>query len=379
MPTDTSINSLPVVPALVRLAAQVTTNQITQTAKKQCENLVTQKNNIITTQSNLDILKQRHNIDKSYFNKIADWYGNLSWWIKLGIGALSFVAAAGALAVGVLASSTGIGVLCAAVILGVYFIASFIVNNHYKLSTVRDQRFFNDVLEMEQLLDESISSINEIGRDFDISLKALANENARLAEDIETLEEQLRTLNGQVLVFSETIIQLRTTNDALSLSIQEQRDLNQRLKESLMEMNEHSVMLGGASGELSQTSRRLADSVNKMKAVDKHFEKNQVEIQYLHDAFREHLAVLMQHAEEDFKRRADLYQSFKQDDISHRAEHCMVMIRDMDETTSQSISKIDSNILEMDMCIAESSRVLKWIDTLEAARYISDCFQYKKA
>jgi hypothetical protein len=372
MPIDKSIEVIPETPSLVGLAVRLTASQVTQTAKEQCANLTAQTKNIITTQSNLDILRKRYNIGRSYFSNLADWYGNLSWWKKLGMGITVLVAAAGALAVGALAG-VAVGVLCASFIIAFYVFTSYLLQNHYKLTSVRDQRFCDDIVEMEALLGDSVRSMNAIGREFDAALELLASENVKLAKDIETFEAQISVFSDQVLNLTQTITQLRATNDSLALMHQELLNVNQSFEKTHVAIDEHSAMLDGASRDLVDTSRNLADGVERMRTIDKNFEKNQLEIEHLHETVRKHIAILTLHANEDRIRRDKLCQSFQDSgeakpEVDANFDQTMEMYRDLDKRMDQLFLNEDARCLEIEKSIAESTRVLAWIERLEHTR-----------
>ena len=291
-------------PSGVGMIAERTTLQLKNAAEKQFTRLIEQGKNIITMQSNLDLLMKRYHVGKSYMSMAVDWYGESMWWTQLGMG-IMFVAT-GAL----FGAIFSVSALCAILAIGVYSAASFLLLNHYETTLVRDKRFCDDIVDMEKTLGESITSLNTIGQNLNDVLESLSSENSRLAADTTTFEEQIDVLRKQVLGFIGTVNQLGTTNEELRLTNSALNDtVNEAslcLKAAHADLAEKSLQLDELSAQLVGAHIRVMDSTSSMAEIDVKFQQNLQDLCSLEQDIQEHVAILKSNGHEDNRKRDEM-------------------------------------------------------------------------
>ena len=264
MPEDTV---LPSVATLLPDLAQMAATELKNKAEAQLAHLIAQGKSMMKMQSNLDLLMGRYHVGKSYMSQVVDWYAEMWWWRRMVVG-VGFVA--GSALVG---SIFNLGALCAVLAIGFCYAANFFLLNHYEATSVRDERFCNDIVEMEKKLGDSIDSLNLIGDKLKDVLTSLASENGHLSAEVVTFQEQITSLSQQVLHFMEIVNQLddtkeglSTTNDALEHTIQY---VQGALTTTFATVAEQSVALDGVIKNLLKIQETVHASTEKMMA-DQH-------------------------------------------------------------------------------------------------------------
>lgn len=211
-----------------------TLEELKSDASIQLKKILMQGKNIKKFQSNVDLLVKRYHIEDSIFDKMANQYGNLSWWIKL----LMMVA--------IVSLAVCIGLTCnilivLAVVTFIFYLAFVLLfENHHIASLKKDKRIFDDIIALEDSLAESIKHINEIEESLKLVLSSLVEINIQQADDIATFKAQVIQLEEQIIKLTEIHANLESTKDNLKDSTAQIGQAFDKTKMTLSELT-HSL------------------------------------------------------------------------------------------------------------------------------------------
>ena len=135
---------------------------------------------------------------------------------------------------------------------------------------MRDKRFCDDIVEMEQTLANSIMSINGRHKKLNEVLVLLCKQNICLADDATLFEAQIAKLTNQVNLFMKTIEELSETKNALQMAHDKVCDtltqagqcletVQTGMRDNSMELHDFSVNLFGAHQNIIASTNRMAE------------------------------------------------------------------------------------------------------------------------
>lgn len=133
--------------------------------------------------SSLDALRARHQLHKSYITQLSDWYGAQSF-LERGKYFL-FVAACSVLVGAALASAIETAIAVSA---SLFFLVSYIIDDHAANTTYRDSVFADDILRLEAVLNASIVAMNEHDKKMKDLFAELFSHNLKVIEHLKQLD-----------------------------------------------------------------------------------------------------------------------------------------------------------------------------------------------
>lgn len=175
------------------------------------------KHNIETTCSKLDLLIKRCNLEKSYFGHIANWYGALSWWMKIFLFIL--VGGIGAI-IGMLVSMP---ITIVSVSSFVYIFFAFFFINHYNVTERQITRLCKDTLELEQLLADTIDNFNQLSNKLKDIIKNMHELNQHFLADMQSMHTNVEELTHQLNRYKLIINELQDAQSAMVFSTNQTR------------------------------------------------------------------------------------------------------------------------------------------------------------
>lgn len=247
----------------------LTINQLKFTTDKELERIYSQKRVVEETQSNLDLLLKRYNIEKSYFGSVAEWYGSKAWWIKIFIGLA--ITAIGA-ALGVLCHAPIIIAIVATVI---YLFFTFLFIDHYNVTHKQTKLLCEDILELEKSLGETIKHYNELGERLQKIFESLYQMNTQMSSDLQQFETQISTLRMQIEQYNKIIDNLSQSEKKIVVSSEiiaeklnhmatdyvSYRQILEQSSDNLISMTE----------QVSQVNINLRDQTESLRIVQQHY------------------------------------------------------------------------------------------------------------
>lgn len=277
-----------------------TLDELKQDASTQLKKILLQGKNIKKFQSNADLVLKRYHTDNSFLDNLATGYGNLSWWIKLGL-------MASAVSIGAC-----IGIVCnLMVVLSVitfvlYASIALILENHHASLVKKDERFTADIAEMEESLAESVQHIDEIEQSLSSVFTSLCEMNTQQAEDIASFEIQIDQLEKQVTQLISINEQLSATKNTLAKNTEAMGRAFNTIKVSCTQLTED---LSEEIDELIDTDEALRQHTSSVLDDHKHLNQVNVALRKNHtdlEALTGHLTTLV----EELKIQAQMSEAF---------------------------------------------------------------------
>lgn len=268
IPQDSANKSLTnqVVGEIASTVAQKTAETLIANAKSQLNHLFEQKNQFVEMKSSLDGLMQRYNLNNSYLNQAAFWYGNKGWFNKLGTGAL-FVGAS-ALFGAVIQLSALFTVLA----LTLHYAVTFVLQNHYETTASQQLMLAEDINKIEERVSVSISAFNKAQVELKQTLKLLSQHNIDMAENVSSLLTQITTLNEQNNQFKEAVAKLERLTHSLvanegniNAGIQKAGDNTQSISN---ELTQQALKINEINGKLSDRAKSVRSSTDALMVLN---------------------------------------------------------------------------------------------------------------
>ncbi len=243
------------VPTQISTSTSILSSSTTAITKKSTDN-------ILVIQSRLDGMKDSlfqviSSLDKnpSVFSKWSRSFGVLSWFQKIGTGAVLptlFV-------VGGLAASAPI-----VIIVGgggsalLYSGAALLLDDHYQQTSNFAEQLRSGVGGLIDLFGHILFSLEQLREDLKEQVKLLTSENEKFCKNIDNLQQEVGTLTTKVEVMSQEVAKLQaanveysTLNDQLKLLVNELEDKNNKLDHSLKGASETTQQLGSMMANLA--------------------------------------------------------------------------------------------------------------------------------
>lgn len=244
-----------------------TLDELKQDASTQLKKILLQGKNIKKFQSNADLVLKRYHTDNSFLDNLATGYGNLSWWIKLGLmgSAVSIGACIGIVC--------NLVVVLSVITFVLYASIALILENHHSSLVKKDERFTQDIAEMEESLAESVQHIDEIEESLSSVFASLCEMNAQQAEDIASFEIQIDQLEKQVNQLISINEQLSATKNTLAKNTEAMGRAFNTIKVSCTQLTEN---LSGEIDGLIDTDEALHQHTSNV--LDDHKHLNQINV-----------------------------------------------------------------------------------------------------
>lgn len=285
---------------LTEHVAQKTTAYLIAELESRLATLIAQDNAIQVLKSNLDLLTQKYKLNKSRLTQAADWYGQRTWLQKaaLGIawGVLTIAASILASAIITLGAAAGaagsvliiLSAVIALLVAGLYYKTASLLMEHYNVISGpggRDEKFCNDILDMETKLAASIEYLQKIKNDADIILVALNNNELQSAQHLLAFEKKVSLLNNQIEDFIKTINASEKTTEAL---IQQNATMAERFTAIQAELN-------AAQNTISEQSNKFDSLNNQFAHTNQSLLEREEELMRVHEKFNESLLRLAEY------------------------------------------------------------------------------------
>lgn len=232
-----------------------TLDELKTDATNQLKKILTQGKNIKDFQSNIDLIIKRYHTDDSFLDNLANSYGGLQWWIKLGL-LTSTVSIAACIGI-----ACNLVIVLAVVTFVLYSALALILESHHSAVLKRDKRLAADIVELEESLAESVQHINEIEESLESVFTSLCEMNLQQAEDIEEFEAKIAELEEQIKKLIQINGKLDSTKDTLLDSTQKIGEAFEKAKVTLSELTDS---LSKSASQLDETDRELLTGTTEL-------------------------------------------------------------------------------------------------------------------
>lgn len=267
--------------------AQKTAETLITNAKSQLNHLFEQKNQFIEMKSSLDGLIQRYNLNNSYLNQAAFWYGNKSWFNKFGTGAL-FVAASA-----LIGAVIQLSALFTVLALTLHYAVTFILKNHYEATASQQLMLAEDINKIEARVNVSINAFNKAQIELKQTLKLLSQHNIDMAENAAALETQITTLNEQNSQFKDAIAQLEQLTNSLLANLRAINGGIQKAGDDLQSINneltQQTLKINGIKNKLSDHEKSVGSRADALVTLNGEWLKNLKQLENLEAIVLQHL------------------------------------------------------------------------------------------
>ena len=233
--------------------APVSTADLKTEAEVQLKRLLHQGKHISKLQSNLDIIMQRHHIERSYLSQLSEWYGSKPLWIKVSLNIS--VAATAAAALGAIFN---LAAILGAVVGTLYLGITYLLQNDYDITQARDQRLKEDIQQMEEELASTVEHLSELEDSLKAVFTSLCELNCHMADDILSFEKKIVGLQENIDRFNGVIKNLEETNTALSQT-------NETMKSQFEQTR----------ANLDETNQALSDESDELEEINLGFDRTQ--------------------------------------------------------------------------------------------------------
>ncbi|VEB39368.1 inclusion membrane protein A [Legionella sainthelensi] len=210
----------------------------------------------------------------SLFSRAADFWGELPLWQKI-LGGVALTLPT--LIIGIAANVGFLLAICGVTAI-TYTAGGLILDDHHKCSTSAVESLQKGILGLADLLELTINALNVIREQLEIEISKFAQENQRLAENINLLSNQIDAVDKQVRATSKinetlTITKegLQNVANTLTEGVNQQTDLLQQAQEKLHHINE---AYGSSQKELAEkvleiekVRTELGEDLNKAKLM----------------------------------------------------------------------------------------------------------------
>lgn len=222
-----------------------------KSTRERIESLQSKHKIIRKKQSSVKLLVARYDVEQSFFDKAAKWYGSLGWWKK----ALVAVAATSA---SILAGATSpLGIIASIFCSVVALIGHFLLSEHHRIGEERLTRIKNDIVELEHELTRLVADLSQVEDELQEALSTLTQEELELQSLCESYQSQITSLEAEVARIQESSDTLDEEKENLVAEIEGFKTQLSISKESLSSAN---ASIESKALELEQSQRDLQDS-----------------------------------------------------------------------------------------------------------------------
>ena len=226
----------------------------------------------LPNQPNLHLLMTRYNLEKSRFSQFTEWYCEMPFYQRF-FGAVLFVAASA-----LVGAVFNLAAVFSILAIGIHYIATAILMEHYTITAQRDERFCEDIINMEKKLAESIHVLVDVAKKVNDILIALREKNSLSADNIKLFEAKILAFNNQVTSLLGVTIQLEGAKDVLireneKITAQFQKACGE-LEKASFENTSQSVALSAITSKLGETNQTLCSKSHELTTICEQFQLN---------------------------------------------------------------------------------------------------------
>ena len=327
-----------------------TLEELKTDATGQLKKILAQGKTIKNFKSNMDLIIKRYHTNDSFIDNLASSYGDLQWWVKLGM--LASVVSIGA-CIGI---ACNLVIVLAVVTFVLYSSLALILESHHSAMLKRDKKLAEDIVELEESLAESVQHINEIEESLESVLTSLCEMNLQQAEDIEVFETQISELEEHINKLTEINGKLDSTKDVLVDSTQQIGEIFEKAKVSLTELTDslmrNAEHLDSTDQELLKGTTALLLDQDHLKQISASFDENHSAL----SSMTEDLVGLL----DTLKIQSAATEAFNEEaleKLSQSINKTLTTTLDTDQVVSQADSTVDDAVKLLDEYKASKSKV----------------------
>ncbi|KTD72450.1 LegC2/C7 family Dot/Icm T4SS effector [Legionella tucsonensis] len=196
----------------------------------------------------------------SIFSRAAEYWGELPLWQKI-IGGVALTVPT--LIIGIVAHIGFLLAICGVTAV-TYTAGGLILDDHHKCSTSAVESLQKGILGLADLLELTINALDIIRQQLAVEIQKFVKENARLAENIESLSLQIDAIDKQVMATSKVNAALGETKDGLVV-------VSDSLKEGVTQhadfLKQNQEKLDRITEAYSSSQKELAEKVLEVQKV----------------------------------------------------------------------------------------------------------------
>lgn len=262
-------------------------------ALKKIEELRVPIDRIAELQSSLDLIMKKYDFDTSYIDQMAEWFKKEAWWFEVrGFCVLT----AGAIALTYAPIALAITSVIASITINLYYLAKFLLVDHYDRTSRREQRISDQITQLEANVLHSVNLLTEAEKQINLMLISLCEINARSAEKLQTFEEQTSILSTQMIGFLDTIHQLEELKNSLTrdneiISIQ-LADAMSKIESSKMDIEQGALTFDSVTKDLAETNKTLLKGNDELMALHKKIQNKLASLEHVEAPSQEQLTIL---------------------------------------------------------------------------------------
>ncbi|WP_131783761.1 hypothetical protein [Legionella gresilensis] len=212
--------------------------------------------------------------NSSLFSRAAIFWGKLSWWQRLGLGAVILVP----LFIAALVSHLIPLLIISLSALFIFTITGFFLNNHYKHCEKDKENLKRGFLSFATILSEVIISLNKLHDQLWLTLEKLHQALKILSKQLIKLDDEMSTMRNELIILSKANAKLDVTQNQLEclveelrLKLQEQTNFieqsNLEFKKIMLDTETKQAELSLQITQLNQTNDSLIFQLKKAKQV----------------------------------------------------------------------------------------------------------------
>lgn len=177
-------------------------NALTQLIQEEIAKLSQEQAQYAQLQSSLDIIRRRHNLELSYISQFTNWYGSKTWYER---GGFAILVASVSILVGAIMSAIEAAI---AISMSLYFLVTYIADNHYTTTLNQDAAFVQDVVALEAQLKTLFDSLNEYNEKIKTLFAELFSNYLEVSEQLTSLEESNVAFQEEISKFKAAVVEL---------------------------------------------------------------------------------------------------------------------------------------------------------------------------
>lgn len=176
--------------------------RLTQMIHEEIAKFGEQQTQYAALQSSLELLRSRYRLERSYISQFTEWYGEKNWYRR---GLLVLWVASATILIGAMMSAIEAAILVSMLL---YFLVTYIADNHYTTTITQDAIFARDVLAYEEQLKTLFESLNENNEKIKNLFTQLLTSSLQIGEHYACLEESNALLQDEIEKFKNTVTSL---------------------------------------------------------------------------------------------------------------------------------------------------------------------------
>lgn len=265
-------------PAFLDQETPPSTADLIVEAESQLNTLRDRSQIIHQLQSSIDLIMQRHHVERSYISRASAWFGRQAWWVKLIIGLTITATALGISAIFNLILAITLGVIAATF----YLAIAGLFQNDSNIQIRRDRRLREDLQLMERDLAETVNHLRSVEDSLKKVFISLGELNVQLATDIHLFEQKIASLQERTGLLADVIKKLYETDTTLNQHVDDMKSHFQTLFSDLslthQSFSSVSDLLDTTSQSLDKLPSQLMDDHNALLKITKAYHENSHQI-----------------------------------------------------------------------------------------------------